>query len=73
MALVDVKYVVTVEFYNDVDLIDSMAFYVTGATYAAALVRSFEQSGVIWVVSAQAPTVGSLVECRVRRAIYAGV
>lgn len=73
MALLDVKYVVTVEFINDVKLTDSIAFYATEASYAAGLARSFDVSRKIAVMSKHAPYVGVLVECEVIRVVYAGV
>lgn len=64
---------VTVEFINCVNLTDSIAFYATEASYAAALAMSFERSQKIFVVSTHNPTKGSPVECAVTRVVYAGV
>lgn len=72
MALLDVKYVVIVEFINDVSLTDSVTFYVTEASYAAGLARSFELSKKISVVGKHPPHVGALVQCNVTRVVYAG-
>lgn len=70
MSLLDVKYVVTVEFINENALPDSRCFFTTEATYAAELARSFQLSKKIVAYCLNPPHQGSLQEWTVRQVTY---
>jgi hypothetical protein len=70
MSVLDVKYVVIVEYINEIGLTDSVAFYTTAAAYAAGLAHSFETSNEISVVGREA---GSFTQRPVTHVSYAGV
>lgn len=71
MSLLDVKYVVTVEYCNDLNLADALAYYATEASYAAALAMSLDT--YLYAPSAAPEKTGQLVRCRVIKAMYAPI
>jgi len=73
MTLLDVKYVVVVEFINDVSLTDSVSFFATEASYAAALAMSIEKAAKIMSAGRSQPYQGVLGERRVTKVTYGPV
>lgn len=67
------KYLVVVEFINDVQLIDSVTFYASEAAYAASLARTLDASKKIFSRSHKANYREVLVECLITKVIYAPI